>query len=376
MSLFLLFFFIIYSFLHLFFYSRVKVVVPRGMPRIILGVLLGTMIVMPIGVRLLERNDFDLIARIFAFAGYSWMGFLFLADCLFLLTLVLDLLLRIGIWAHMPISTMPQPTSAVVVLVLTSCIWVYGYVEARNIRIERITIENERPSPGEAQLKIAQISDVHLGLLNRTDRLQRIMSLIRSEKPDMLVCTGDLVDGNMGDWAILLGEFDGFDFKYGKYAVIGNHEVYAGLDQSLLALREFGFRVLRGEVVTVENMLNIAGVDDPAVRHPTDERALLGSMRNGLFTLLLKHRPAAEPSSLGLFDLQLSGHTHRGQIFPFSLLSARIYPMQDGLYYLENGSRLYTSRGTGSWGPPIRVLSPPEVTLITISGLPGNRKSK
>jgi hypothetical protein len=271
---------------------------------------------------------------------------------------------------------MPRVASTIVGLVLASCVWGYGYVEARKIRIERVTIENERLPAGEGQLKIAQISDVHLGLLNRTERLRRIVDLIRYEKPDLLVCTGDLVDGNMGDVAKLAGEFAGLDLLYGKYAVVGNHEVYAGLDKSLQALNGFGFTVLREEVLTIGNMLNIAGVDDPATGNFMDESALLGSMRNGLFTLFLKHRPAVQSSSLGLFDLQLSGHTHRGQIFPFSLLSARVYPMQDGLYQLENGSKLYTSRGTGTWGPPIRVLSPPEVAIVTITGLQNKQQSE
>jgi predicted MPP superfamily phosphohydrolase len=86
----------------------------------------------------------------------------------------------------------------------------------------------------------------------------------------------------------------------------------------------------------------------------------------GLFTLLLKHRPRLNRQALGLFDLQVSGHAHRGQIFPFNLLTALEYPLQDGLYPLDGGGHLYASRGTGTWGPPMRILSPPEITLFEI----------
>jgi len=131
--------------------------------------------------------------------------------------------------------------------------------------------------------------------------------------------------------------------------------------------------ILRGKAVTVEGVLNIVGVDDPTGGSVADEAQLLTSVRNGLFTLLLKHRPEIDDPSRGLFDLQLSGHTHRGQIFPFRFFTGMVYPLQDGLHDLGEGSYLYASRGTGTWGPPIRVLSPPEVTMIELIRLDEGR---
>ena len=98
----------------------------------------------------------------------------------------------------------------------------------------------------------------------------------------------------------------------------------------------------------------------------TNAVALLKENGRGLYTLFLKHRPVPEEGTEGLFDLQLSGHTHRGQIFPFNYLTAIMFPMQDGLYPLSKGSFLYASRGTGTWGPPMRLFSPPEITLFEI----------
>ena len=95
-------------------------------------------------------------------------------------------------------------------------------------------------------------------------------------------------------------------------------------------------------------------------------RKLLSSLDQRVFTLLLKHRPRVNAASLGLFDLQLSGHTHKGQIFPFSLITAMYFPMDSGFINIQDRSSLYVSRGTGTWGPPIRFLSPPEVTVIDI----------
>ena len=121
----------------------------------------------------------------------------------------------------------------------------------------------------------------------------------------------------------------------------------------------------------MSGLINIAGVDDPVVRGygqspGVPERQLLSSFPKDKFTLFLKHRPDVEQSSEGLFDLQLSGHAHKGQLFPFTLVVRLVFPRIAGLYRLASGSWLYVSRGTGTWGPPIRFLAPPEVTVIDL----------
>ena len=158
---------------------------------------------------------------------------------------------------------------------------------------------------------------------------------------------------------------------YGKYAITGNHEFYAGLEQATEFTKKAGFTILRGEGVTVAGLLNIAGVDDSTGKYydncnDISERALLQTFENGKFTVLLKHRPLVDGDAAGLFDLQLSGHTHKGQIFPFSLVTKLYYPSDSGLLNVAGNALLYVSRGTGTWGPPVRFLSPPEITVIDI----------
>jgi predicted MPP superfamily phosphohydrolase len=148
--------------------------------------------------------------------------------------------------------------------------------------------------------------------------------------------------------------------------VTGNHEYYAGLEQSLDYLQLSGFTVLRNSIAAPADFLRVVGVDDPAGGGNPDEIPLLQQAGQDKFILLLKHRPSVAPMGEGLFDLQLSGHTHGGQIFPFALLTRQAYPLYDGLYQLSGGSVLYASRGTGTWGPPMRLLAPPEITLIEI----------
>ncbi|MEA3437655.1 MAG: metallophosphoesterase, partial [Thermodesulfobacteriota bacterium] len=221
------------------------------------------------------------------------------------------------------------------------------------------------------RLKIVQISDVHLGLIVGKHRLKRIIERIKAEKPDILVSTGDLVDGQMNNLSELTGMIREIPTKYGKYAVLGNHEFYAGLQDALKVTTDAGFRVLRAEGLNIPGVINVAGVDDPAGKRYGMEpnvsaKALLSKLPRKYFTLILKHRPHLDEAEGGLFDLQLSGHTHKGQIFPFSLIVKLFYPYFNGLVSLGNNSYIYVSRGTGTWGPPVRFLAPPEITVIEL----------
>jgi len=152
---------------------------------------------------------------------------------------------------------------------------------------------------------------------------------------------------------------------------MGNHEFYAGADLSLDFMTKAGFTVLRQAAAPVAEHFHIAGVDDPAGTGSRSapkgsDRTVLSGLSKHKFTVLLKHQPVVDESALGLFDLQLSGHAHKGQIFPFSMIVRLVYPMISGLHELPSGSMLYVNRGSGTWGPPMRVLSPPEVTVIDI----------
>jgi hypothetical protein len=158
--------------------------------------------------------------------------------------------------------------------------------------------------------------------------------------------------------------------RYGKFAVTGNHEYYAGLDKALEFTRGAGFSLLHGASVDIGPIV-IAGVDDRTgvqVRgeRPVSDRQVLSKLDRAKFVLFLKHQPDPEPDALGAFDLMLSGHTHRGQIWPFTYFTMLFYPLNAGRYDLGQGSILYVSRGTGTWGPPIRFLSSPQVTIVEL----------
>jgi predicted MPP superfamily phosphohydrolase len=381
MNLFLVTFFMMYGGTNLYFFLKLKAAVPFGVSAgLCLAVLLLFMVTAPVLVRVMEKKGMETEARLTAYAGYLWMGFLFLW---FSSSLVLELyhaLLRIvGYLARKDVTSFFLSTRTDFYLPLG---WgfisaSYGYFEARSIKTERITLTSPKIPQSVGKLIIVQISDVHLGLIVSEKRLKAVLAKVVDATPDILVSTGDLVDGQINGLAGLAELIREIRPRYGKFAVTGNHELYAGTNHSLNFMKSAGFRVLRGEEATVPGVITIAGVDDPAIRRYTgsasdEEWRLLDRISAETYTALLKHRPAIEKGSQGRFDLQLSGHVHKGQLFPFNLVTYLFYPVRSGINHTLHGTVLYVSRGTGTWGPPIRFLAPPEVTIIELTHGFGN----
>lgn len=375
MSLFFITFFLAYGGMHLYAFLRARAALHFGIASgIVIAFLMFVMLFAPILIRQAERLGFEEIARILSFAGYTWLGLLFLFCSFSLCVDVYRLLLRaVELIAQADYRHLKFGASSAfyIALIYSMLIAGYGYSDAKNIRIETITIKTSKIPESVGRLRIVQISDVHLGLIIREGRLRNILRKVKETEPDIFVSTGDLVDGQINGLPGLAEQFREINPPYGKYAVTGNHEFYAGLDQALAFTRKAGFIILRGETAEIRDLLNIAGVDDPAgqnsgLQRDVNEAKLLAGLSRDRFTLFLKHRPLVNSESIGLFDLQLSGHVHRGQIFPFSILTQLYYPVHAGFASLDRGSRLYVSRGTGTWGPPIRFLAPPEVTVIDL----------
>lgn len=375
MSTFLLIFFAIYGGMHLYTFLKARAAFRFNKTTgIALSIAMLCMVLSPILVRLIERHGYELAARLLAFSAYSWMGLLLLFVSV---SLVIDIG-RLALYALSLISKTDLsallPSAVVrffIPLLIATVAATYGFFEANNIRTERVVITSPKIPREAGRIKIAQISDVHLGLIVRERRLKKILDIVKREKPDILVSTGDLFDGQAFEVDGISSLFEAIQPPLGKYAITGNHEYYAGLENALAFAKQAGFVVLRESGATISGLINIAGVDDPAGKtrseyRAVDEEELLSNLPQEKFTLLLKHRPVIGEKSEGLFDLQLSGHTHKGQIFPFWLAVKFSYPYIAGLYTLAKGSKLYTSRGSGTWGPPFRVLSPPEVTIIEL----------
>ena len=375
MILFFLTFFFLYGGMHLYFFSRLKSAIPfDAATGVCVVLLLGVMLLAPFFVRILEGYGLERAARFMAYTGYFWMGLLFI---FFAVSLIYDCYRFMGYLVHfipsIGISFVGLPPLFVFgfPLLIAMGVNTYGYFEAKNPQIEKITIETARMPDHIDKIRMVQISDVHIGIIMRDQRLRGIVDAIKKADPDILVSTGDLLDGQMNNLSEPEALFKSIQPRYGKFAVTGNHEFYAGLYEAVDFMKRSGFTVLRGEGTDVGDLMTIIGVDDPAGRRfglsrEISESRLLSSFPRSRFTLLLKHQPVVDASTFGLFDLQLSGHTHKGQIFPFNVITRLFFPRHAGYFQLPMGSRLYVSRGTGTWGPPIRFLAQPEITVIEL----------
>ncbi len=365
----------IYPLVHYYAFRKIRTAfLPGKKAKLSIAMFMALMIAAPILIRLAERAGIEAGARFWAYASFSWMGLLFL-----FLTLAgtvdvarLAFLAAGKIQKRKPPKTKisPRQLLAVQAMVVVT-VYGYGLFEAADIRLERIEIVSPKLTEQTGRIRIAQISDVHLGLIVRKKRLNRILASIQEAKPDILVSTGDLVDGQLNHLTTEAALLAAVNPPLGKFAIAGNHEFYAGLENALAFTKAAGFTLLRHQRVVVGG-INVVGVDDPAIKafgikQAGTERELLLAQPKENFTLLLKHRPNLAPDSLGLFDLQLSGHTHKGQVFPFNLLTWLLYPQRAGQLTRLNSGLLYLSPGTGTWGPPIRFLAPPEVTIIDLA---------
>jgi uncharacterized protein len=373
--LFVVSFTLLYSLFHAYAFLRARQALSLGPGvSILLVIVMLFMLFCPIIIRLSEDAGLESAARVLANIGYTWMGLLFLFVCA---SLVLDFyrltVHGIHLVVHKGLTGITLSTRMVFLaaLLLSCFISAYGVYAAFDIHTEHVTLKSSKIPAGLSKIRIVQITDVHLGLIVREARLGRILDAVKKADPDILVSTGDLVDGQIDNMAVLADMLREIRPKYGKFAVTGNHEYYAGIHRSLRFTRDAGFTILRGSGTTIAEFITVAGVDDPAGRPDGDyteisEKNLLQGYARKHFTILLKHRPVVDKDSIGLFDLQVSGHVHKGQIFPFVFAVKAFFPYVFGLYDFQHGSLMYVSRGSGTWGPPMRFLSPPEVTVIDL----------
>ncbi|MBI5443004.1 MAG: metallophosphoesterase [Deltaproteobacteria bacterium] len=340
----------------------------------LLGLFLAAMVAAPALVRVFEGRGLTLLARPAALLGYCWMA---AALWLFVLFAGRDLWnLAVATFGHFAPSArrfaLPLRGSALAFFAAALLAGLWGSHEARQIRLREVTLRLPRLPPGSRPVRILFVSDVHLDVLGGERTLRRVAELAEAAKPDVLLSGGDLVDAPAEHRGTSLELLRALPAPLGKYAITGNHEYYAGIREAERFTEDAGFRLLKGASVLLGERLLLVGVDDPAARQLDSRRTpgedeLLPQGADRPAVLLLKHRPEAERDSLGRFDLQLSGHSHGGQIYPFRYLSRLAYPLPDGLSEVGRGSLLYKGLGTGTWGPPFRLLAPPEVTLFVLA---------
>ena len=307
----------------------------------------------------------------------TWAGMLALGlfSTLLLLTVLRDLLLlAAGSWGPLPPGWVMRSAAAtaLVALALTAL----GFFNARRTApVRRVRIALQGLHPDLDGLRIVQISDIHVGPTIRQGYLQSIVDRVNALEPDVVAVTGDLVDGSVPELAPHVAPLAQLRARHGVYFVTGNHEYYAGVHAWVQEVRRLGLRVLHNEHVVLRRgagTLVLAGVPDYSAHHfdashRSDPALALQGAPAGATRILLAHQPrtAAAAAQAG-FDLQISGHTHGGQIFPWSFFVPLQQPFTAGLHQLGR-LQVYVSRGTGYWGPPKRLGAPSEISELRLS---------
>jgi predicted MPP superfamily phosphohydrolase len=318
-----------------------------------------------------------------------WLGLLCMGlfSSLLVLTVLRDaglLVLWIGQAMGLTLNmSAVRNTSAQAVPVLALLMTVVGFWNARRTAaVVRVDVRVTNLPATLQGFTIAQISDVHVGPTIKTHYLQRIVNRVNSLAPHMVAITGDLVDGSVKELGHHIQPLSQLQSTHGSFFVTGNHEYYSGVHSWITALRQLGIRVLMNEHVVIQHSKDsqdpepasvvVAGVTDYSAHHFDEshrsdaDAAMAHAPEHAVFKLLLAHQPrSAVGAEKAGFDLQLSGHTHGGQFWPWGHFVRFQQPFTAGLHQMGN-LRIYTSRGTGYWGPPKRFGAPSEITLLRL----------
>ena len=370
-------------------YLAQRLVADAALPAGLHGVLMtaivvaaATLVLQPIGERLLRPPW----SRAIAWPASLWMGLFFY---LFLLVAFTDLVLFLGGLVspkelhaatgtpEPPTSTAERVRSAGVVIVALAFVAAGIRVARRGPRLEHVEVEIPRWPAALDGFRIVQISDIHIGPILGRPFSRELTDRVNALDPDLVAVTGDLVDGSVSKLRDEVAPFGDLRGRHGVFFVTGNHDHYSGADGWSSCMEELGFVILRNRRITLEakgERFELAGVDDHRSGYETfggeDLDAALEELPPDRPVILLAHDPSTFKKACRMgIDLQISGHTHGGQIWPFGYFVRLAVPFVAGLYR-RGQAQLYVSRGTGFWGPPMRLFEPAEITEILIRSAP------
>jgi predicted MPP superfamily phosphohydrolase len=336
--------------------------------------LIAAVVLLPLSIRVRQVRHQGL-ADALAWVGYTVMGFL---STLFVLTVLRDVVLggvRLFAPARWPDLYLASAQIAVGLAMLTTAA---GLVIARLPRLVKLDIPISGLPAGLHGFSIAQISDVHVGPTIKRGFVQGLVSRVNALQADLIAVTGDLVDGTVAQLAADTAPLAGLAARHGAFFVTGNHEYYSGEAEWTREIRRLGLTVLKNQHVVLNHggsQLVLAGVTDVSAHHfdesqHSDPEAALAGAPPRAVRILLAHQPgSAAAAQRAGFHLQLSGHTHGGQFWPWNLAIPLFQPFSSGLHRLKD-LLVYVSRGSGYWGPPNRFGVPGEITRLRLVPAP------
>ncbi|MCP4130593.1 MAG: metallophosphoesterase [bacterium] len=373
----------IYTSLHLYVFTRGLQAIPVDNPlRKVYTVIFLLLALSFIAGRILERFTICKASEAFIRTGSVWLAFMLY---FFLAVLFLDLVRGLqqltGFFPDFLTTNYAKikGITALAVIVLASILVLSGSINAARPRLKTITIDIPKKNSPLNSLNIALVTDIHLGNIIRNSRLKKLVTMLNDLNADIVLLAGDIVDEdlapvieqNLGETLKLIKS------KYGTFACTGNHEFIGGVTDACTYLENHSITVLRDRVISINNSFHLAGRDDQSRgRFSGSTRKtlpqLFSEIKKDLPLILMDHQPFhLETAVENSVDLQVSGHTHHGQLWPINFITSAIYEVSRGYKKIEN-THFYVSTGFGTWGPPVRVGNSPEVVNININFVENN----
>jgi len=324
--------------------------------------------------QMMERGNPHFITEIISGIGSLWLGWFFYV---LMFVLLIDFIRMIDYFIpFVPQNIISNISNVklifIFVFLASLSIVVFGYFNAKNPIVRNITVKIDKPL--QKDLKIAMVSDLHIGAIVSNGKMNRLVHEMNLLQPDLILIAGDLVDHNP-KFAIKdeVGEqFLKLHPPYGIYAVTGNHEYIGDAEVSVDYLSKFGIDYLRDQVVKVNDEFYIIGREDKQMQWVMGKKRkqiseITQNIDLSLPVILMDHQPVEYDSVVkNGIDLMLSGHTHKGQMWPMNYITKNVFENHYGLYQ-KGKTQFYTSNGYGTWGPPIRLGNRPEIVLIQLS---------
>ena len=347
LALFLSIFFMGFLALDYYIFNRLGMLL--GIPQTVVTILIIIFTAAYPVASILESISSSASTRVIYAVSATWMGIAIVMAYTLLAYEIVNLIFNV-----------PSFTAGIIVLLVAAVISAYSIINSSYLNIKEIEILMQNL---EREMKIVQISDTHIGPIRNSGFMKEIVKKTDALNPDLVLITGDLVEGTVGLHPSMFDSINKLKAKI--FFITGNHDMYEGLESVFEVLKTTNINILRDEVVEFEG-LQIVGVNYSTHRNHLKTVLPELNIDKSKPSLLMYHVPVeVESANEAGIDLQLSGHTHKGQIFPLNFLGKLVFPYFNGLYNY-NGTQLYVSPGTGTWGPPMRSGSRSEITLINL----------
>jgi predicted MPP superfamily phosphohydrolase len=376
--IFLSVFFAVYGLLNFYIFIRGWQAIPQGSPlkSLYLGLFLLFALAFLAG-RFLERVWASPVSDILVWIGSFWFGALLY---FFLSVVVLDLLRAINVvipvypsWIRLNYDIAKVWTLAAAV-VMVSIVLAIGHLNASYPRVRNLALSIPKKVAGIDSLTVVSVSDIHLGTIIGRERLDNLVKKVNSLNPDLVLIPGDLVDEDLGP--VIRGNLGeslrNLRSRFGVLAVTGNHEYIGGVERACKYMTDHGITVLRDSLARVDSGIVIVGREDRSMNQFAGKKRrtledLMSGVDRTMPIIVMDHQPfGLDESVRNGVDLQISGHTHHGQMWPLSYITEAIYEVSWG-YIRKGGTHIYVSSGAGTWGPPVRIGNTPEIVCFKLT---------